>query len=139
MALLRLSLESDLVLTGNEDNVICITPKKNKQGLYDMKQDLMMSILTKVSRNCTRSFLLCSCPFTGSRVWRLDYQHRPKISSSTAGGNARLSTPHRGCSRGQHPIPFPRRWPRRDRSLCFSVSSQSDYGTAERKHHLALL
>ncbi|KAJ9093514.1 hypothetical protein QFC21_006347 [Naganishia friedmannii] len=31
----------------NEDNVICITPNKNKQGLYDMKQDLMMSILTK--------------------------------------------------------------------------------------------
>ncbi|KAJ9112499.1 hypothetical protein QFC22_006246 [Naganishia vaughanmartiniae] len=31
----------------NEDNVICITPNKNKHSLYNMKQDLMMSILTK--------------------------------------------------------------------------------------------
>ncbi|KAI5450311.1 hypothetical protein NCC49_003222 [Naganishia albida] len=33
----------------NEDNVICITPNKNRQGLVAMKVELMNSILTKVN------------------------------------------------------------------------------------------
>ncbi|KAJ9106683.1 hypothetical protein QFC20_004014 [Naganishia adeliensis] len=31
----------------NEDNVICITPNKNRQALANLRADLMMSILTK--------------------------------------------------------------------------------------------
>lgn len=38
-----------IVQKDNEDNVVEITPQKNRQGLVAMKQELMNSILTKVN------------------------------------------------------------------------------------------
>lgn len=38
---------SALIRADNEDNVVCITPSKNKQALPALKDDLMLSILTK--------------------------------------------------------------------------------------------
>lgn len=42
---------------GNEDHVICITLNKNNQGLYVIKQDLTMSVPTKVSYAALSGFL----------------------------------------------------------------------------------